>query len=76
LRDRIRIVFSLIPTTFWAWILALIFAWTRIENGSQNEAKIDAEIEVFRFWVAGGAANVDLEHFLVAFGRVRNSNDF
>ena len=56
--------------TFWASILALIFAWIFIENGSQNEAKIDAEIQENRFWVAGGAANVDLEHFLVAFGRV------
>ena len=38
-----------------------------MQNGSQNDAKIDAKIIKNRFWAAKGATDVDLEYFLAVF---------
>ena len=61
---------------FSASILASLFALILSEHWSQNDAKIDAKMIQSWFWVASGAADVDLEHFLVVFGILSISDDF
>ena len=46
------------------------------KKGTQNEAEIDAKIIQSRFWVARGAADVDFDYFLVAFGEILVLVDF
>ena len=40
------------------------------ENGSQNDANIDAKIIENQFWAAKALANVDLEYFLAKLGKI------
>ena len=53
--------------TFAASMFAILCHGILLKNGSQNDAKIDAEIIKNRFWAAKGATNVDLEYFLAVF---------
>ena len=63
--------FSQLSITFLASIYARVF----IENGSQNDANIDAKIIKNQFLAAKALANVDLEYFLAAFGKTHFFND-